>query len=64
MEIFKVKGSNDIHMIDTRNNHFISTDGLDGTFKCVNPTGKSGLNIGDTHPPVEDRICMKIKAVK
>jgi len=78
MELFKVKGSNDIHMIDDRGNHFISKH-IKGVFKCVNPkvdeqklelsNGQkladftTGDAIGSTYPPVKDRISIKIKPI-
>lgn len=65
MEIFKVgKTGTDIHMIDNGGNHFISKDGLNGTFRCVNPTKESGGDIGDTYVNITDRVCLKIKAIK
>lgn len=60
--IFKVEGSTDIHMVDNRGNHFISTTGINGTFKCVNPTAKSGGDIGDTYPK-GDIIDLRIKPI-
>lgn len=48
---FKVEKNGVIehHNIDKAGNHFI-----DG--KCVNPSVQSGLKIGATYPPMEDRI--------
>ena len=54
MNIFKVKGSNDTHIIDNGGNHFIND-------KCVNPTVKSGGQIGDTYPDPADCVCLKIR---
>ena len=61
MNTFTVKGSKDVHTIDQGGNHFINA-------KCVNPTADQvkyeGRKIGDTIPPLEDRIPIPSPIVK
>jgi hypothetical protein len=46
----RFKTSNgDIHLVDDGGNHFVNN-------KCVNPTKKSGGNIGDTIPAKDKQL--------